>query len=535
MRLLRRGHCQLSGPSCLRATALVEGLSNPRGVPTKLLLLPPPSLLLPLVLGAIHSLVFGLTAFAPLFINPSAFVVFAAAQQTTVNPQNTTIPQTTRAATIEDATQPLYWWVILVAALVSFPILLLSCYFLLMWQQRTLHTYKSKFEDMLKVLGENTRRVQDQVDAAKKKRRLEAEAEAAAAAAGGRGAGGAGGGGGGSSDGGSDDEKDGKRGGGGLLLGGKDGREGSGPSSHTATVEMRALDLTLGGRHTGVGPLGFFDYPANQQNNKGGDGGGNSGGGNDDADEEALRQAEEERRAIREGLVRHGRLAAQQQALSLGVRSAANRHIYRPHHYSRENAVSSSDAARGLTVADEGKGDGLLLGDPSFSSSSQPSRGGGGLSASRPIGGLALRMLGPAPAEWARGGGGGESSSSAANTNGSAQQQQQRTFITSSRPMYVAPSSLAATSTSSDALRQSDSTSLFSPNNGGRASSAGAGGGPLQQQYSSVYGVGGGNPSAAALADPLSLDGIAADAAAAHRALRELRKTGPLRHLDSMI
>lgn len=100
-----------------------------------------------------------------------SFFIFAEAQNATT---------TTRPPTEDDATQPLAWWVVLVAALVAFPILLLSCYFLVMWQQKAMQDYKTKHEEMLKVLRENTRRVQEQANAAKAKRKAEAEAEAAA-------------------------------------------------------------------------------------------------------------------------------------------------------------------------------------------------------------------------------------------------------------------------------------------------------------------------------------------------------------------
>ena len=85
--------------------------------------------------------------------------------------QNTT---TTPAPTTEDdKTQSLAWWVIVVGVIIAFPLLIGSCYAMLMWQQKAMHDYKAKFEELLKALGENRRRTEAQLRKAdKKKRRL---------------------------------------------------------------------------------------------------------------------------------------------------------------------------------------------------------------------------------------------------------------------------------------------------------------------------------------------------------------------------
>ena len=89
--------------------------------------------------------------------------------------QNTTEPVTvapTSAADVEDAkTQSLAWWVLVLGAVVAFPLLIGSCYAMLMWQQKVMHDYKGKFEELLKALGENRRRTEAQLRRADKRRK----------------------------------------------------------------------------------------------------------------------------------------------------------------------------------------------------------------------------------------------------------------------------------------------------------------------------------------------------------------------------
>lgn len=99
----------------------------------------------------------------PILVMMAMMPIHATAQNTTLAPS---------PADEEDAkTQSLAWWVLVLGAVVAFPLLIGSCYAMLMWQQKAMHDYKGKFEELLKALGENRRRTEQQLRRADKRRK----------------------------------------------------------------------------------------------------------------------------------------------------------------------------------------------------------------------------------------------------------------------------------------------------------------------------------------------------------------------------